>query len=204
MKIYDFEQGSPEWEAIRAGKFTGSVDFQQLVTGRRDTQEKLIRKKAAERLTGQAVMSEYSNAAMERGKELEAGAVEAFELGTGLAVQRVGFCEGSDWYGASPDGLVGDDAGIEIKCKDVHTHLNCFLDGWDKSYKFQIQGNLYVTGRKLWYFVSFNPYYALFGKHLFIEKIQRDEVLIQQIDEAISKGALAVQAIMKTIRPEGI
>lgn len=201
MKIHDLEQNTPEWELLRAGRFTASLDFQQLVTGRKDTFDKLIRKKAAERLTGQVVMSNYTNGSMERGKELEQSAIEAFEIETGLSVQRVGFCEGSDWYGASPDGLIGEDAGIEIKCKDVHTHLNCFLDGWDKSYKFQIQGNLYVTGRKVWYFVSFNPFYSPFGKHLFVEKIYRDEVIIKQIEAAIDNGSAAVQAIMKTIKP---
>ncbi len=200
MKIYDtLEQGTPEWNAIRAGKFTASVDFQQLVTGRDDTKKKLIRKKVAEYITGQPVLNEYTNGNIQRGKELEAQAREAFEMATGLAVRQVGFIEGSEWHGASPDGLIGEDGGIEIKSRDVHTHLDCFLDGFDKSYQWQIQGNLWVSERKLWYFVSYNPHYARFNKHLFIQKIQRDEVAISQIKAAVEIAVKQVKTLAEIV-----
>ncbi|OPY04837.1 MAG: YqaJ-like viral recombinase domain protein [Syntrophaceae bacterium PtaB.Bin038] len=198
MKVYNqIIQGTPEWYAVRSGKFTASEDFQQLVTGRKDTVDKLIRKKAAERITGQCVLSDYTNAAMERGRLLEQEAVDLFEMSEGLAVQRVGFIEGSDWHGASPDGLIGDNAGIEIKSRDIHTHLACFLEGYDKAYKWQIQGNLYVAEREFWYFVSYNPHYAHIGKHLYIEKIPRDEALIAQIKAGIEQGMDAVTKVMR-------
>lgn len=202
MKTYDLvEQGTPEWLALRSGKFTASEDFQQLVTGGKDTVDKLIRKKAAERITGQCVLSGFTNANMERGKALEQEAVEMFEASEGLAVQRVGFIDASEWAGASPDGLIGENAGIEIKCRDIHTHLACFLEGYDKSYKWQIQGNLYVSEREFWYFVSYNPHYAHIGKHLFIEKIPRDESAIAQIRAGIERGADAVQKVMRVFQP---
>jgi hypothetical protein len=205
LKIYEeLEQGTPEWLAVRSGKFTASKDFQQLVTGKPETLQKLIRLKAAERITGQLVASTYTNVNMERGKELEASAIEAFEMQTGLAVQRVGFVELSEWAGCSPDGLIGDDAGIEIKSRDIHTHLDCFIDGYDTAYKWQIQGNLYVTGRKRWYFVSYNPFYSHLGKHLFIAKIERDEAIISQIASGIEKGILQVQAVAKIISSQKI
>lgn len=202
MKVYsDLVQGTDEWFVVRSGKFTASTDFQQLVTGRPDTYKKLIRKKAAERITGQVVLSEYSNANMQRGNELEEQAIEAFELQTSQTIQKIGFIEGSSWFGASPDGLVGEDAGIEIKCRDIHTHLDCFVDGYDKSYKWQIQGNLYVSKRKSWYFVSYNPYYAHINKHLYVEKVARDETMIDQIEEKILQGAKDVKAMIKVIAP---
>jgi predicted phage-related endonuclease len=182
------EQNTLEWFALRAGKFTASLDFQQLVTGKPDTYKKLIRKKAAEVLTGKLVASEYTNINMERGNELEALAIKEFELATSKKVDRVGFVEGDKYFGCSPDGLIDDDCGIEIKCKDIHTHLNCFLDGYDTSYKWQIQGNLYVTNRTKWYFVSYNPHYEHLNKHLYIELIERDEEIINQISMGIKKG----------------
>jgi hypothetical protein len=201
MQIHsDIAQGTPEWDTLRCGRFTASVDFQQLVTGRTETYKKLIRKKAAERISGQLVQSEYSNANMARGNALEAEAREAFELETGRAVSQVGFCELNEWVGASPDGLVGEDAGIEIKCKDVHTHLDCFIDGRDKSYDWQIQGNLWVTGRKQWYFVSYNPHYAHLGKHLFIDVVQRDEDKIAQIAAGVEKGIADVKKLLEVFK----
>lgn len=201
MKLYNCAQGSQEWLDLRAGKFTASLDFQQLATGKPDTYKKLIRKKAAERITGQLTLTEYTNANMERGKQLEQDARDAFEMKTGIAVQQVGFCELSEWVGASPDGLIGEDEGLEIKSRDIHTHLNCFLDGYDKSYKWQIQGNLYVTGRSTWYFVSYNPSYAFINKHLFVAEISRDETIISQIKAGIEKGIKDVQAITKVFMP---
>ena len=198
--IYEtIAQGTPEWDELRRGKFTASSDFQQLATGNKSVYEKLIRKKVAERITGQLVTNNFTNANMERGKLLEQDAVEAFELETGLSIKRVGFVEGSEWFGASPDGLIGDDSGIEIKSKDIHTHLDCFIDGYDRSYNWQIQGNLFVTERKSWYFVSYNPHYASIGKHLYIQKIERDEAKIAQIKEGIEKGIKSAIATAKII-----
>lgn len=200
MKIYDeIEQGTDEWFKLRAGRFTASTDMQQLVTGKKDTYSKLIIKKASEKITGQLVTSNYTNSNMERGNELEAQAVEAFQLETGLVIDRVGFVELDEWAGCSPDGLIGKDSGIEIKCKDIHTHLNCFIDGWDSSYKWQIQGAMMVTGRLSWFFVSYNPYYAHLGKHLFIKKIDRDNEMIAQIKKGIENGVRDVKEIIKKI-----
>lgn len=204
MIINNIVQGTLEWFAVRAGKFTASSDFQVLCTGRPDTYKKLIRKKVAERITSKLCENEYTNANIKRGKELEAEAREAFEIKTGIAVEQIGFCEASEWVGASPDGLISEDAGIEIKCPEIHTHLNCFLDGYDTSYKWQIQGNLWVTGRKIWYFVSYNPEYAHIGKHLFVEQVPRDETRIAQIAAGVERGIKDVQAIAKVFTAEKI
>ncbi len=198
MKVYDeLIQGTDEWLRVRAGKFTASKDFQQLVSGRADTYQKLIRLKAAEKITGQLKLNDFTNGHIERGKELEQEAREAFEMEAGLSIRQVGFVENDEWSGASPDGFIGDDMGIEIKCRDIDTHLECFLSGYDKSYKYQIQGNLWVTGRKQWYFVSYNPYYAHIGKHLYKEIIERDESLISQIENGVKKGIDDVKRMIK-------
>lgn len=191
----DIIQGTPEWDIIRTGKLTASVDYQQLVTGRKDTYTKLIRKKAAERITGRRPEEKYDNSHMIRGRELETEAIAVFELETGLMVERVGFIEGSEYYGCSPDGLIGNDGGLEVKCKDIHTHLDCFLDGYDKTYKWQIQGNLYVSERKWWIFASYNPHYAHIGKQLYTERIERDEEAISQIVAGIKKGIEDIKSV---------
>ena len=196
----DIDQKSDEWLKLRAGKFTASKDFQQVVTGKKDTYKRLTRLKAAEKLTGALCLSDYKNEHIERGNKLEDLAIKEFEVMNDIIVKRVGFVELNEWVGCSPDGLIGDDGGIEIKCKDIHTHLDCWIDGYDTKYKYQIQGNLWVTNRKYWYFVSYNPHYINIDKHLYIEKIERDEELIESIKNNTEK---AIEDVKQIIREQG-
>lgn len=200
MIIHEMEQQTEDWFNIRLGKFTGT-DLTTIANGQAKTKEKLYIKKAAERITGQRTTKDYSNANMERGNELEHEARSLFELETGLEVSQVGFCEDeSHWFGISPDGLIGEDSGLEIKCKDIHTHAECFLkpDNW-KQYKWQIQGGMFVTGATSWYFVSYNPHFPR-NKRLYIEKVERDEKLINQIGEGLLEAMKQTEIIIERIR----
>lgn len=91
---------------------------------------------------------------------MEGFAREAYELETGNVVQQVGFITHPDFpsVGASPDGLIGTDGGLELKCpRSSAIHLERFLSGIPAEYIPQIQGCMWVTGRKWWHFCSYDP-----------------------------------------------
>lgn len=167
MKILHHEQGSPEWLAARMGKPTAS-QFSQIVTAARGdlskSSEGLINELLAQRFAPEEFAEGYQTASMERGTEMEPQARAAYEWATGRTVQTVGLClSDCGRYGASPDGLVGSDGGIEIKCPAAKTHVGYYRDGvLPAAYKQQVHGCLAVTGRDWWDFVSFHPDLPLF------------------------------------------
>ncbi len=116
MKIHrDIKQGSDEWLKIRLGKFTGSNA--QAIAASGKGLETLIFEKVAELSTGKSKPS-YTNGDIERGHELEAMARNSYEVEIGITSKQVGFVELDEFAGCSPDGLVGKDGLIEIKCKN--------------------------------------------------------------------------------------
>lgn len=166
MKIYTMPQRSDEWYAVRCGKFTAS-DFDDLMPSSRQgptdfnkTQMGIIYRVAAERMTGQPINGGFISKPMEWGIVHEDEARIAFEFETGLEVQQVGFIEYDDWIGASPDGLIGDDSGLEIKCPNSDTHLRNLQEGFGDEYFYQVEGAIWISGRKLWNLVSFDPRFA--------------------------------------------
>lgn len=185
------EQGSPEWFAMRAGKFTGSR-FVDLTNRDRRTGKRLKSFSTAvwdvvvERLTG-IPKEGVDSFSLRWGKESEPFAREAYELETGESVTETDFLTHPDFpfAGASPDGLIGLDGGLEIKCpKDSAIHLERFIEGIPKEYIPQVQGNLWVSGRQWWDFVSFD---ARMPPHLqlFRVRIERDEDFIQLIQTSV-------------------
>ena len=175
MITLDCEQGSDEWFAARLGVVSASNFAKTLSsgTGRKTYMLQL----AAESLTGVKADS-YSNAAMEWGTANEPLARSAYEFETGSTVSEVGFCKLSDLIGASPDGLVSDDGLVEIKSPNTSTHIETVLSGkCPTKHKAQIQGQLWVTGRKWCDFVSFDPRVQS-EKALFIVRVDRDDTYI--------------------------
>lgn len=185
MKIINCQQGSPEWNAARAGVFTAS-EFDSLVTPtwkRREgeTPQTYIVRKVAERVLGYT-LGDASSFAMEMGQILEKEAIPWFQLTHDVEVQRVGFILSDDGgSGCSPDGLIGEDGGIEIKCMQAVHHTKCLLNGGiPPIYLAQVYGGLYVTQRKFWNFLAYH-------QHLpkLLVRVERDEQIIAKIDEAI-------------------
>jgi exodeoxyribonuclease (lambda-induced) len=194
MKIHEMEQRSDEWFSVRLGKFTGT-DFATVANGKKPTKKTLELKKAAEIITKTYAESTFKNFHMERGVELEEEARMAFELEIGVDVREVGFVEMNEFIGISPDGLIGDYAGLELKCKDAHTHLKCLLEG-DKAYKWQIQGALFVTGRNVWYFASYNPSYALKDR-LYVKVHKPDKECFEMLEKGLSESVANVQGLIE-------
>ncbi len=166
MIISNFEQGSPEWHQERVGKVTGS-NFSRVMTAStlKPSKDAYIYELAAERASGMAEEGEWDSYHMRRGKELEPEAVSAYEFENNITVQRVGFCTpyAASAYGCSPDGLIGEDGGLEIKCPELKTHIQYTEENkLPSKYKGQVYGFLYVTKRNWIDFMSYHRDYEAF------------------------------------------
>lgn len=166
MKVYaDLVQGSDEWRRVRAGVVTGSAFDNVLTPGtlkpaKRPGYLGLI---VAERLTGDPCDDFDGSAWTDRGTLMEDEARSWYAFEKGVDVTRVGFIATDDGrVGCSPDGLVGDDGGLELKCPALRTHVGYAIepDRLRDEYHGQTQAFLYVTGRKWIDLVSFNPVVA--------------------------------------------
>jgi len=186
MIVLDCKQLGPEWFAARAGVPSAS-NFDKIVTtkGEPSAQAKnYMYQLAGERLTG-AKTETHQSAAMQRGIELEAEARSLYELMTDETVQTVGICYPNEdkKYSCSPDGLVGEDGGTEIKCPLIHTHVGYLLDGkLPTAYFQQVHGSMLVAGRKWWDFMSYYP-----GIKPFIIRVQRDEQFCKKLHAQLIK-----------------
>ena len=160
MKILEVQQNSLEWLNARAGIPTAS-EWDALVTpeGKIRTGQMpktYLAQKLAEKWLG-GPLPNYCNIDMDLGKIQEEEAIPFYEIETGQTVRRVGLCLADDGtIGCSPDGLIGDDCGIEIKCPSAQTHVSYLLAGeLPKDYVAQVQGSMFVTGRPRWKFMSY-------------------------------------------------
>ena len=185
------EQRTTEWFESRCGRFTASRFADLLArtkTGVSSSRANYIAQVLCERLTGK-VADTFTSAAMQTGTEREPLARALYEAQTGVLVQEVGFIQHDTLpCGASPDGLIGTDGGIEIKCPQPATHLDYLLDeNAPAKYIAQIQGCMWMTGRKWWDFASFNPD---FPEHLQLKivRVLRDDEFIKNLEEEIIKA----------------
>jgi len=164
VKIDKHEQGSTGWQQARLGIPTAST-MSRLVTASYKVSDsegarEFVWEKLAEKTLGYAP-ADVSTFGMSQGTLGEGEAVGWYELMTGQKVESVGFCVTDDGRcGASPDGLIGEDNGIEIKCPAPHTHLKYLAAGVvPTEYRLQVQTCMYVTGRTAWTFVSYSRFF---------------------------------------------
>jgi len=179
------EQGTPEWFTFRLGRVTASHFSDVLSTG--STRKTYMMKLLAERMTGEPLET-FSAKWMEEGNETEPQARDYYAELNGVGVEQVGFIELGDDIGCSPDGLVGDDGMVQIKCPFPSAHLGYILKGTLPSqYKAQVQGELWVAERQWSDFISFDarvksrPYWSI--------RVQRDEQYIKELEAAVLKFA---------------
>ena len=198
MKIYNFEQRTEDWYNIRKGKMTASNAETIIANGK--GLETYIYNLMAEYYSS-AEKENYVNADMQRGIDLEPEARLEFEFYTDLDVQEVGFIEYNDFIGVSPDGLIGDDGLIEIKCPNDSIYFKLLLSNNIKpEYIAQMQMQMYVTDRQYCYFVSYNPN---FEKSLYIKKINRDEEMIEKLKKGLERGTQLIKEIKENFRKVG-
>ncbi len=183
MIIHDCIQGTDEWFAVRMGKVTASCFADATSTGRGSspskTRKTYMMKLIAERMTG-LPQDSYSNDAMQAGTDMEPYAREYYELINDVPVKQVGFVERDENIGCSPDGLVGEDGMLEIKCPFSSTHIRYLLDGGlPATYRKQVQGQLWVCEREWCDFVSYDPRVA--RRPYFCERVYRDDDFIKEL-----------------------
>jgi len=197
-EIVACQQGTDEWFASRLGKITASEFANVLCKGAgRGT---YMLRLAAERLTG-ITQSTFSNSAMEWGTEHEGDAREYYETVGLCEVQQVGFVIFDEWIGGSPDGLVGEDGLLEIKCPNSSTHItNILKDKMPPKYVPQVQGLLWITGREWCDFVSYDPRVTSYS--FFCKRIFRDDEKINILSEAANKFKTELQGIIETINSD--
>jgi hypothetical protein len=186
MRVNNHKQGSDEWLQSRLGKPTAS-NFGKLITptGKPSASaDGYINELIAQRITGE-LPEFYTNSAMERGNELEPAAKALYEFTYGVEVVEAGLCLHDTLdCGASPDGLVGDDGGIEIKCPLPHTHVSYLRDGnMPEKYVPQTQGCLWITGREWWDFMSFHP-----AMEDLIVRVERDNEYIKKLADQVERA----------------
>jgi hypothetical protein len=184
MIIHDMEQGSPEWFEARLGKVTGS-NFGTAIAKPGSTRTLYMRRLIAERLTGMPQVT-YKNANMERGTELEPAAREYYAAINDCIIKEVGFIEVNENTGVSPDGLIGEDGGLEIKCPLPSTHIEYILgDREIACYRPQVQGCMWATDRKWWDFVSYCP--EVTQRPIWIHRVERDFVYMADMTTKLNK-----------------
>ncbi|KOQ78846.1 hypothetical protein ABW45_04545 [Stenotrophomonas maltophilia] len=207
------DQRSDEWFAARAGRITASRMNDVMVerergefkSGPRKGQQKpqpkaltdYAHQLAAERLTLRP-RKQVKAAALAWGQTVEPAAVAAYQAETGVIVTPAEFIlhPKYDFIGASPDFLVGDDGGGEIKSPESsEVHLETLLTGLPPEHIEQIQGGLWVTGRQWWDFVSFHPDFPE-SHRIFIQRVPRDDEYIERLESACLQMEADVQAIL--------
>lgn len=160
MKIFTMPQGSDSWLEMRCGIATAS-EFSSLVTPgfeirawSTEMPNTFLATKLAEAWCGP--LAGANAFAMEQGKFFEQEALPWYRIEHG-PVLKVGFClMDNGKVGCSPDGLIGEDGGLEIKCPESHTHVKYLLAGkLPKDYEAQVHGSMLVTGRPWWNFFSY-------------------------------------------------
>lgn len=186
--ILNIEQRSPEWYAARAGRLTGSQAADMLArikSGEAAARRNLRMKLLCERLTGRSQEDHYVSKEMQRGIDLEATALAAYEAHSGLLTRRVGFVQHAlHWAGCSPDALVNGSGLVEIKCPNSATHL-AYLRAkvLPREYMPQVRHNLWMTGAEWCDFVSFDDRFPR-ALQLFCARVQRTDMEIEayQVD----------------------
>ena len=158
MKFHDIKQNSDEWYNLRCGRLTNSALCKAMANYGKafgEPAKKYATQIALEQITGNPCGSSYTNDAMQRGHDEEPLARMEYENQTFCTVDNGGFFEDGD-LGCSPDGLVGKDGVIEIKSAEPHIHFERIRkQSYDSGYKWQLIGNMKMTGRAWIDFISY-------------------------------------------------
>lgn len=204
------EQNTIEWRDARAGKITASRFCDVLAFGKRDgkplkARQDYIGDIVAEILTGEP-REQVKAKPLDWGHDVEAAARAAYEAETGQMVTSVAFMTHPllDYIGCSPDGLVGSDGLMQIKCPmNPAVHIETLRDGMPEEHIAQVQGELFVTGRDWSDFVSYDP---RMPEHLrlYRQRVERDETYIAKLAEACASMWEEVQGLIRHLnsRPE--
>lgn len=198
------EQRTAEWFAARLGKVTASRVADVMArtkSGYSASRKNYMAELVCERLTG--IPSEhFESAAMKWGTDTEPLARSAYEARTGELVEEVGFIEHPriKGFGASPDGLVGTDGGLEIKCPNTATHIEYLTGGSiDRAYIIQMHVGMMCTGRAWWDFLSFDPRLPE-NLSYFCVRVKRDDALVAEIEDEVKKFLAELDEMVERLK----
>ena len=200
----DVEQGSAEWGFVRCGLITTSA-LSLVMTAKKNQYsggaQGFLARLVGERLIGEPY--DWGNTGWtERGHEQEINARKWYALERGVEVRQVGFLLSKDGEeGGSPDGLVGDDGGVEIKCYGLDHHMRVVM-GVDPipDNPLQVQGLMRLTGRKWWDCVAYHPHPSVPNR---LERIVRDEKFIGLLDGCVARAKKELQRGMERLAEIG-
>lgn len=203
LDLATLEQGSAEWLRARAGSVGASsiADLMaQTKSGWSASRANLMARLIAERMTGTPVET-FVSAEMRWGTETEPQARDAYSLMRDVDVAEVGLVPHPTISGAhaSPDGLVGEDGLVEIKCPGTATHIETLLSGKIADrYVKQMQFQMACTGRAWCDFLSFDP--RMPGDlAIFIARVPRDDAGIAEIEDAVRGFILELEAKLRRL-----
>ena len=198
------EQRTAEWYAIKLGKVSASrvADIMaRTKSGYSASRKSYMVELLCERLTGQNA-EHFESAAMKWGTDTEPLARSAYEANHGVMIEEVGFLEHPTipMFGASPDGLIGKEGGIEIKCPNTATHIEYLTGGSiDSKYIYQMMTGMMCTGRKWWDFVSYDPRLPE-NLSLFVQRVLRQDEMIAEIEDAVIQFNKELDELMEKLK----
>lgn len=196
IEVFDFPQGSPEWFKARLGIPTASEFAAVKAKGEGKTRRTYMMKLIGEILTGEC-MEGYSNAHMERGKEMEPDARNLYAFRMDVEPIQVGFVRNGR-KGASPDSLIGLNGMCEIKTKLPHLQAEVLLaDRLPPEHIAQCQGNLWVAEREWIDFVSYWP-----RMPLFVKRVYRDDAYIATLAKEVDLFLAEMDTYLAVLKDE--
>lgn len=200
MKTHNVIQGTDEWFALRQ-EYPLTASKAQAIGNQGKGLETLCWEVLAE-MYSTASKEQHSNVHTDRGSELEANARSIYEMRTGNKVVEVGFITNDKVTkvgGCSPDGMIGDDGLIEIKCFDDTKHFKYTVLGLEpeSQYRWQMQMQLLITDRKYVDFVAYNPNYH---DTLLIKRVEKDEEMQSKLIEGLKKGEVLLNEIKASVK----
>lgn len=203
--MIEIEQRTDDWFAARLGKVTASSLYKVLAktkTGYGADRGNYMTQLVLERVTGSKAES-YTNASMQWGIDQEPFARAAYEASRGVMVDEVGFIPhpAIEAAGASPDGLVGDDGMVEIKCPDSKTALECWLSDTPVEGKYfaQMQWQMRCADRSWCDYVVFDPRMPTKAQ-LFVTRVQRDDEWLTVAEAEVVKFLAEVDAKVAALK----
>lgn len=198
MQIIDCDQGTEAWFTARMGIPTAS-EFKTIIAVNKDAKDKKTRTAYMRKLAGEVVtglpMESYSNGDMQRGKDMEDEARDLYALLQNVDPMRVGFIR-NHGAGCSPDSLINEDGGLEIKSALPHIQIERMEVGeLPPEHRAQVQGNIWLAEREWWDFASYCPRLPLF-----VKRVYRDDGYIATLAGAVNQFNEELAAMIERVR----
>jgi hypothetical protein len=201
MKIITCAQGSAEWWAARIARPTAS-GYDQILTPKTAkpsaSQDRYVYRLCAEWLLGHPLDEEVT-ALMERGTDMEREAAAWYEFERDVTLEAAGFCETDDGAtGCSVDRFAGTDGIVEIKCPGAVHHVAYLLGEGQDEHRPQVQGQLWITGRRWVDLVAYHPQLPTV-----VTRVERDEPYIAKLAAELSGFTIKLQTAKDRLRALG-